>query len=221
VTTRTNPFDRGEIEATAYDSWYDTPAGEAVLATEERCVRQLLESAGRPWLDLGTGTGRFGAALRADLGIDAAPAMAQLAARRMRSVALGVAEALPLREGSLGAAFSVTVFEFLPDPEQALRELARVLRPGGRLVIGFFPRDGAWAAAYVEHGREPDSVFHRARFFTPGEVIDLARDAGLEPGAARSTLFENPGEPPTGRATDGADAHAGFIAIALLKGAAP
>jgi ubiquinone/menaquinone biosynthesis C-methylase UbiE len=49
---------------------------------------------------------------------------------------LGDATRLPYDEGSFDAAFLVTVLGEVPDQDAALRELARVLKPGGRLVVG-------------------------------------------------------------------------------------
>jgi ubiquinone/menaquinone biosynthesis C-methylase UbiE len=46
------------------------------------------------------------------------------------------AQALPYANGTFDGAFTVTTLGEVPDPDQALRELARVLRPSGRLVVG-------------------------------------------------------------------------------------
>ena len=46
------------------------------------------------------------------------------------------ATAMPYEDGTFDAAFLVTVLGEIPDQDAALRELARVLKPGGRLVVG-------------------------------------------------------------------------------------
>ncbi|MEX2230086.1 MAG: class I SAM-dependent methyltransferase [Dehalococcoidia bacterium] len=217
MSTRTNAFARGAASAAEYDAWYDSAAGAVVLHAEQRAVRALLDGAERPWLDVGTGSGRFGGDLGAEVGLDPAPALLAIAARRMPSVVLGVAEALPFRDANVGAVLSVAVFEFLAAPAEAMREIARVLRPGGRFVLGFFARTGAWAAAYERQGSDPQSVFHGARFFSVDEVETLGAAPGLQRTGARSALFEAPGVSPAQLITMSAEADAGFVALSLTK----
>lgn len=217
MSEKTNPFDRGLAEAAEYDAWYESPQGRAVLEAEQDCVAGLIEGSEHPWLDLGTGSGRFGGKLGADVGLDPALNMLRIASRRIPSVVRGAAEALPFREASLGAVFSVTVFEFLPEPARALREIARALRPGGRFVLGFFPRGGPWAALYEELGRDPQSVFHTARFYSGDDIAALAAGAGLHVSGARSTLFEAPGATPTDKIVDEMESLAGFVALTLTR----
>lgn len=50
--------------------------------------------------------------------------------------ALGDAQSLPYGDDAFDGAVLITVLGEIPDQEQALRELARVLKPGGRLVLG-------------------------------------------------------------------------------------
>lgn len=112
-------------------------------------------------LDAGCGTGRALAALRAAagpegtvLGADLTAAMLGAAVRagRDRSGALLLADAgrLPLRDEALDAVFAAGLISHLPRPEPALREWARAVRPGGRLVL-FHPVGRAALAA--RHGR--------------------------------------------------------------------
>ena len=211
----TNPFDTGPNEAGEYDAWYDSPSGGSVLRAEERCVRELLAGAPRPWLEGGAGSGRFGGDLGADAGLDPALELLRIAALRMPSVLLGVAEALPFRDASVGAVLIVTVLEFLADPRRAIHEVARVLRPDGRLVAGFIPRGGTWGVAYAHQARDPASVFRSARFYSIEEVMSLVADAGLRHTGTRAALFDPPGEAQSSRVAEVASPEAGFIALAF------
>lgn len=94
--------------------------------------------------DLGCGTGALTAALAPHVAhvhaIDASPAMLSAASARLvacRNVTLseGALEALPLGDASLDAAVLMLVLHHVADPQRALVEVRRVLRPNGRLLI--------------------------------------------------------------------------------------
>jgi len=101
--------------------------------------------------DLGCGTGQVAAALAPFvarvIAVDGSAAMLQAAKRRLQDrpnveLRRGELEALPIDEGRLDAATLMLVLHHLPDPSAALREVARVLVPGGRaLVVDMLPHD--------------------------------------------------------------------------------
>ena len=111
--------------------------------------------------DLGCGTGHVAGALAPFVGsvmaVDGSEAMLQEARRRLAShhnveVHHGDLEALPLDDGRLDAAVMALVLHHVPDPALALQEAARVLRPGGRvLVIDMLPHDREEWAAQMGH----------------------------------------------------------------------
>jgi demethylmenaquinone methyltransferase/2-methoxy-6-polyprenyl-1,4-benzoquinol methylase len=92
-------------------------------------------------LDLGCGTGRLGELLVPDhpvTGVDVSSGMLSKARRRAAgrlSLVQGSAFRLPFREGSFGGAVSAFVLRNLEDLTTAFAELARVVAPGGRVVL--------------------------------------------------------------------------------------
>jgi ArsR family transcriptional regulator len=135
------------------------------------------------FLDLGTGTGRmlelFRGRYARGLGIDLSPAM--LAYARAKLERTGIAHSqvrqgdiydLPLRDQSASALVMHQVLHFLSDPQRAVREAARVLAPGGRLVVVDF------AAHELEFLR--DSFAHVRLGFAPAQVGQWLSEAGLE-----------------------------------------
>jgi ubiquinone/menaquinone biosynthesis C-methylase UbiE len=65
----------------------------------------------------------------------------------------GDAQALPYEDDSFDGAFLVATLGEIPDQERALRELARVIRPGGRLVVGELFGDPHWVRCRVLRAR--------------------------------------------------------------------
>ncbi|MFE4679656.1 class I SAM-dependent methyltransferase [Streptomyces sp. NPDC056721] len=134
----------------------------------EAAVAELGLRAGDRVLDAGCGTGRALPALRdavgpsgAVLGVDLTPAMLEAAAQagrdRAGSLMLADVTRLPVRSESLDAVFGSGLVAHLPQPHENLRELARVVRPGGLLAL-FHPIGRAALAA--RQGREltPDDL---------------------------------------------------------------
>ncbi|MFE1772316.1 class I SAM-dependent methyltransferase [Streptomyces sp. NPDC059008] len=140
---------------------HDAPAyaaGVAALGLQE----------GDRVLDAGCGTGRALPALReavgprgAVLGADLTPEMLRAAVRagRDRHAALLLADAarLPLPAACLDAVFAAGLISHLPDSAGGLGELARVVRPGGRLAL-FHPIGRAALAARKGRPLTPDDL---------------------------------------------------------------
>jgi len=131
--------------------------------------------------DLGCGTGGFAALIAPFagrvIGVDREPGMLEAALHRLDGVPnvevrQGDLEALPLRHGELDTAFLTLVLHLVPDPVEVLREVARVLRPGGRLVI----------IDMREHGREElrEEMGHLWTGFDPQVLEGWMADAGFQ-----------------------------------------
>ena len=84
------------------------------------------------------------------------------------------AERLPFADETFTCAAMTGVFGFLSDPVAALREIRRVLREGGRLVLlGSDPRWRGTPAA-------PEPIASRLNFYEEDELAGLVREAGFE-----------------------------------------
>jgi SAM-dependent methyltransferase len=140
---RLDPIERDLLDG--YAEWaphYDGP--NPLIEAEELVVRPILSELGRPGvaaLDAACGTGRhaeFLASLGCETtGVDQSPAMLEVARQKLPAVRFeeGDLAALPFDDAVFDLAVCSLALCHLHDPAPALSELARVLRPGGRLVI--------------------------------------------------------------------------------------
>ena len=104
----------------------------------------------------------------------------------------GRVERLPFPDASFDVVAAITVLCFVSDAAGALREMARVLRPGGRLVLGELGRWSLWAAIRRLRGWLGAATWKAARFRTAGDLRVLAEEAGLSVTAIRGAVFYPP-----------------------------
>ncbi|MCP4384928.1 MAG: metalloregulator ArsR/SmtB family transcription factor [Hyphomicrobiales bacterium] len=165
------------------DEWDSIRALHVAEDVVEAAVREALGA--RPFdslLDLGTGTGRMLELLNRlysrAVGVDTSPNM--LAVARANLDRAGIANAqirlgdiynLPLPRGAFDVVVVHQVLHFLDDPQRALAESARVLRPGGRLlIVDFAPHE-------MEFLRQDHA--HRRLGFSRDQVGQWITAAGL------------------------------------------
>ncbi|MBI4417617.1 MAG: methyltransferase domain-containing protein [Ignavibacteriales bacterium] len=139
---------------TAYDLWsesYDNTTGNALLYSEERVIRPMLESlpiTGLNILDAGCGTGRYLSHLLARnprilVGFDFSPKMLMQAKKKFSTGSAPLLvqasfDGLPFREGSFDFLLSTLAVDHGPSLDATIRELSRVVRPGGTLLLSCF-----------------------------------------------------------------------------------
>lgn len=190
-------FDRA---ATRYDCAYDSHGadGHAVRARMDAVVRLLGPGPGDV-LDAGAGPGRLCVELdrlgwRVS-GVDAAPAMVEVASARVPSArerfVCAPIEAIPLPDASFDAVVATGVLEYA-ETAAALRELARVLRPAGRAIVSYpniLAIHALWrhrvfypAVSVVKRamGLPPVALPTRSGAIHPRRFLSLLADSGLE-----------------------------------------
>ncbi len=177
--------------AAAAAQWFEAHADEwdairslhvAEEAVEAAMVRALGPGAIDLLVDIGTGTGRmielFGPQARQAIGIDRSSEMLRLARAKLSTldqVELRQADlyALPLAAGVADAAVLHHVLHFAQHPGAAIAEAARVLGPGGRLLI----------CDFAPHEREELRLrdAHARLGFSDEQMLGWFADAGLAP----------------------------------------
>jgi len=187
----------------AYSSWRESALGRVTDSVEQDLILDLAGPVtGIRVLDVGCGDGVLAAAFARRgaqvTGIDASPEMIAAARSRAERHAksmtfeIGQAEALPFEDNTFDVVVSITVLCFIEDAAIALREMKRILKPGGRLVIGELGRYSIWAAIRRIKGWFGSAVWKSARFRSPSELKRLATLAGLVETSVRGAVFYPP-----------------------------
>ncbi|MCT8001677.1 metalloregulator ArsR/SmtB family transcription factor [Sphingomonas sanguinis] len=188
-------------------AWFEDHAGEwdairslhvADSEIEEAMAGLIGEGDLGTLIDIGTGTGRmlelFGDRADSALGIDRSSEMLRLARAKLHGRAnteLRQADlyALPMGDGAADIAILHHVLHFAQQPGAAIAEAARVLGPGGRLLIAdFAPHDREELRQKAAHSRLGFADEQMAGWFGPAGLT-LARAETLEGGELTVKLW--------------------------------
>ncbi len=144
-------------------------------------------------LEVGVGTARFAAPLKIKEGVEPSREMAKIARKRGVKVKTAVAENLPYPDNRFDKVLMVTTICFVKDPLKSLEEVHRVLKPGGKIVIGFVDKDSFLGQKYLQ--KKDKSLFYKpATFFSADEIKEMLLQAGFENLKFVQTIFKDPGQ---------------------------
>ncbi len=168
-----------EDHAGDYDRWFDEH-GE-VYAAQVGMLRGAIPDHGSG-LEVGVGSGRFAFPFGIRSGIDPSGGLIQIARQRGIEVVQGEGEHLPYRAGTFDYVLMMTVICFLDDAGAVFREVNRVLRPGGMLIVGFIEEGGKISRQY-QHEKTKGRFLRYAKFRTREEVTGFFYDSGFSSGS--------------------------------------
>jgi SAM-dependent methyltransferase len=198
TATSSNPHGRWrqaadvyQERAEEYDSWFEN---SLIFASELSALQQITTPLPDPKIEIGAGPGRFAEQLGVTTGIDPAPAALQRARKRGIMGIVGIGEELPIRSESAGTLFMLFTLCFLVDPGRTLAECHRVLRTGGRLVIGLVPALSTWGQQLEKKKKNGNPYYRYARFHTIAATRTMLKQADFSLLENHSTLFQPPGD---------------------------
>jgi len=183
------------------DSW-----GPVILPMGQRLLEALPWDGARRVVDLGTGAGTHLPEIRRRapgacvVGVDRSPGMLALARQHGAPLLLMDGVELAFRDGSIDVAVMAFVLFHLDDPVLALKEVYRVLRPGGAVGTVTWAEDPeieasrVWEAELDSHGaRDPAAPRPRRDepLNTPEKMVGLLTVTGLEPMKVWVERFEH------------------------------
>jgi len=182
-----NIFDKYAEE---YDKWFDTHMW--AYQSEIRAVKMLLPQSGNG-VEIGTGTGRFSVPFGITIGVEPSRAMAEIARSRGITVYDSKAESLPFDDNAFDFVLMATTICFLEDPFQSLKEIRRILRPGGKTIIGMLDKDSPIGKLY-ETKKNDSKFFRHANFYAVNQVLKWLEMSEYNHTHVLQTIFNKPEE---------------------------
>jgi len=166
---RTEPFDKYLNE---YEKWFKE--NYWVYQSEVEAVRHFIPT-GKKGIEIGIGTGRFAIPFDIREGVEPSTSMRNFSLRLGLTVYKGTAEKLPLEDKSYDFALMVTTICFVDDVNKAFREVYRILKPEGCIIVGFVDKNSALGQIY-EKKKNQNKFYRYATFYSTEEVIELLKE---------------------------------------------
>lgn len=166
---------------------YDEKWAFYVEATTRETLRRLPLAAASRVLDVGCGTGELLRRVRANVpdavlaGLDPVPEMLDVAREKLSGrddLRVGYADRLPWNAGTFDVVVSCNMFHYISEPLTALREMARVLRPTGALVLTDWCDDYIACRICNLYLRLTNRAFYKT--YRQAECLELLKVAGYE-----------------------------------------
>jgi ubiquinone/menaquinone biosynthesis C-methylase UbiE len=177
-----------ELFPQEYDEWFERH--KFAYLSELEALRKAIPK-GEKGLEVGVGTGRFAQPLGIKIGVDPSEKMLEIARKRGIEGILGRGENLPFKDGEFDFVLLAFTLCFVEKPLKVLEEAKRVLKPGGRVIVGIIDKNSKLGKIY--QAKKEKSKFYRiAIFYSSGEIIDMLRKLDFTNIKALQTLSGGP-----------------------------
>ena len=140
-------------------------------------------------LEIGVGSGLFAEPLGIQYGVEPSTKMFTKASKRGVKVVAGVAEKLPFIDNSYDFVLMVTTICFLDDIIKSFEEARRVIKPKGKLIIGFVDKNSPIGKIYQKYKHQ--NVFYRfAKFYSVSQITDFLNQTNFNDFHFTQTIFQ-------------------------------
>ncbi|XRP96628.1 class I SAM-dependent methyltransferase [Methanocaldococcus sp. 16A] len=203
-----NAFDKYAEE---YDRWFDE--NSIIYKSEiEALKRHIPKGKG---LEIGVGTGRFAKPFDIKIGVDVSKEMAKIAEKRGIKVIIAKGEDLPFKDKEFDFVLINTVLEFSENPKKMIEEAKRVLKKGGKIIIGIIDKNSFLGKIYEK--KKEKSLFYRdANFLSAKDVIEMLNGLGFRNIKSTQTIFKEIDKVDKVEVKEGYG-EGGFVAISAEK----
>ncbi|MDD5456275.1 MAG: class I SAM-dependent methyltransferase [Candidatus Margulisbacteria bacterium] len=179
------PFEQYAIE---YDHWFEK--NKFIYLSELELIKSLIPKKG-VGLEIGIGTGRFAVPLKIKVGIELSNKMAEISRSKGLNVVQAKAEKIPFNDNFFDYALLVTTICFVDDIKKSFKEIYRILKPDGVIIIGFIDKNSYMGKKY-QREKTKSKFYKHARFFDTDEVIRLLTENNFKEYLVKQTLFTGP-----------------------------
>ena len=176
-----------EEHADEYEAWFDE--NKFVYESELSAIQKLLPSIGTG-IEIGVGSGRFAAPLGIKLGIEPSEKMREIAKKRGINVIDGIAENLPFDDNKYDFALMVTTVCFLDDINSAFKEIYRILKSNGKIIIGFIDKESFLGKLYLKN-KKNNPFYKIAKFYSTSEVVCFLKNCEFKNFSYTQTIFKD------------------------------
>lgn len=171
-----------------YDEWFQTPVGALVYRYESALLLDLLQPCpGETILDVGCGTGIFTLDILSlgprIIGLEISRPMLIRAGQKAKEYPFdpitGNMMFLPFADEVFDKTVSMTALEFVEDAHGAVREMFRVTKKGGTIVVTTLNSLSPWATRRKQKAEKGHHLFKKMIFRSPDEMRSLAPMDGM------------------------------------------